>query len=53
MNLKNNPLETIKHYFETRTVLKTHLFGSYFRDEADDNSDILMDFYTVKKLSNS
>lgn len=40
MNLKNNQLETIKHYFETRPVLKAYLFGSYVRNEADDNSDI-------------
>lgn len=40
MNLQNNQIETIKHYFETRPVLRAYLFGSYVRNEADDNSDI-------------
>lgn len=40
MNLENNNIEAIKHYFETRPVLKAYLFGSYARDEADSESDI-------------
>ncbi len=40
MKLENRKIETIKHYFETRPVLKAYLFGSYVRNEADNNSDI-------------
>ena len=31
---------TIKNYLKTRPVLKAYLFGSYVRNEADDQSDI-------------
>lgn len=40
MKLDASQIETIKSYFETRPVLKAYLFGSYVRDEADDQSDI-------------
>ena len=40
MNLDNNKIEIIKHYFETRPVLKAYLFGSYVRDDANNQSDV-------------
>ncbi|HAQ17960.1 MAG TPA: nucleotidyltransferase [Prolixibacteraceae bacterium] len=40
MYLDNKKIETIRHYFETQPVLKAYLFGSYVRDEADNQSDI-------------
>lgn len=40
MDLDHNKIEAIKHYFETRPVLKAYLFGSYVRNEADSKSDI-------------
>lgn len=40
MKLEANQIETIKNYLKTRPVLKAYLFGSYVRDEADDQSDI-------------
>ena len=40
MKLETNQIETIKNYLKTRPVLKAYLFGSYVRDEADDQSDI-------------
>ena len=40
MKLDARQIETIKNYLKTRPVLKAYLFGSYVRDEADDQSDI-------------
>ena len=40
MNLDANEIETIKRFFETRPVLNAYLFGSYARNEADNQSDI-------------
>ena len=40
MKLDASQIETIKNYLKTRPVLKAYLFGSYVRDEADDQSDI-------------
>ncbi|OFY96148.1 MAG: nucleotidyltransferase [Bacteroidetes bacterium RIFCSPLOWO2_12_FULL_31_6] len=40
MKLDAKRIETIKRYFETRPVLKAYLFGSFARNEADDQSDI-------------
>jgi predicted nucleotidyltransferase len=40
MNLDVNKIETIRRYFETCPVLKAYLFGSYARNEADNQSDI-------------
>jgi predicted nucleotidyltransferase len=40
MKLDASQIETIKNYLRTRPVLKAYLFGSYVRDEADDQSDI-------------
>ena len=33
-------IEKIKRFFRNKPVLKAYLFGSYSRDEADDDSDI-------------
>ena len=40
MKLNARQIETIKNYLRTCPVLKAYLFGSYVRDEADDQSDI-------------
>lgn len=40
MKLEASQIETIKNYLKTRPVLKAYLFGSYVREEADDQSDI-------------
>jgi len=40
MKLETDRIETIKKYFETRPVLNAYLFGSYARNEADNESDI-------------
>lgn len=40
MKLEANQIETIKNYLKTRPVLKAYLFGSYVRNEADNQSDI-------------
>ena len=40
MKLDAKRIETIKRYFEKRPVLKAYLFGSFARNEADDQSDI-------------
>ncbi len=40
MKLDKIKLAKIKVYFETRPVLKAYLFGSYARDEANNQSDI-------------
>ncbi len=40
MYLKENDIEIIKNYFADKPVLKAYLFGSYSRNEADENSDV-------------
>jgi predicted nucleotidyltransferase len=40
MKLEANKIATIRSYFETCPVLKAYLFGSYVREEADNQSDI-------------
>ena len=40
MTLDSYKIESIKHYFKTRPVLKAYLFGSYVRGVADNKSDI-------------
>lgn len=52
MTLDNKKIETIKHYFETRPVLKAYLFGSYVRNDADNQSDIdiLVDLDYTQKI---
>jgi len=40
MNLETRQIDIIKKYFKTRPVLKAYLFGSYVRNEANNQSDI-------------
>jgi len=40
MKLEASQIEKIKSYFENRPVLKAYLFGSYARNEADNQSDV-------------
>ena len=40
MRLDPTKIDAIKRYFETSPVLKAYLFGSYVRNEADNQSDI-------------
>jgi uncharacterized protein len=40
MKLDDVKIKTIKEYFQTHPVLKAYLFGSYARNEADNESDI-------------
>lgn len=38
--MKENDIQIIREYFINKPVLKAYLFGSYSRNEADNNSDI-------------
>ena len=40
MQLTANDIQIVKDYFSGQPVVKAYLFGSYSRNEADDNSDI-------------
>jgi len=40
MYLKEKDIEIIRNYFTGKPVLKAYLFGSYSRNEADNNSDV-------------
>jgi len=40
MRLSQEQEELIAMYFQDKPVLKAYVFGSYSRDEADENSDI-------------
>lgn len=40
MQLSSQHIKTIKHFFSGLPVKKAYLFGSYSRNEADENSDI-------------
>jgi len=40
MYLKENDIQTIRDYFVGKPVLKAYLFGSYSRNEADEDSDV-------------
>ena len=40
INLEDKKIEAIRNYFKTRPVLKAYLFGSYVRNEANNQSDI-------------
>lgn len=40
MQLSSQHIKTIRHFFSGLPVKKAYLFGSYSRNEADDNSDI-------------
>jgi len=40
MNLSSQHIDNIKSYFSGRPITKAYIFGSYSRNEADENSDI-------------
>lgn len=40
MNLSSQHINKIRSFFSDRPVKKAYIFGSYSRDEADENSDI-------------
>jgi len=40
MQLSAKDIQIVKDYFSGQPVLKAYLFGSYSRNEADNNSDI-------------
>jgi uncharacterized protein len=40
MYLNDNDIQIIRDYFVGKPVLKAYLFGSYSRNEADENSDV-------------
>jgi predicted nucleotidyltransferase len=40
MQLSTNDIRIVKEYFKGKPVLKAYLFGSYSRNEADNNSDV-------------
>src|SRR5438132_8040212 len=40
MYLKENDIQIIRDYFTGKPVLKAYLFGSYSRNEADNDSDV-------------
>ena len=40
MRLSANDIQKVKDYFSGQPVIKAYLFGSYSRNEADDNSDV-------------
>ncbi len=40
MQLSAQHIKTIRHFFSGLPVKKAYLFGSYSRNEADENSDI-------------
>lgn len=40
MKLSQQHIKTIRHFFSGLPVKKAYLFGSYSRNEADENSDI-------------
>ena len=40
MQLSANDIQIVKDFFSGQPVLKAYLFGSYSRDDADDNSDV-------------
>jgi predicted nucleotidyltransferase len=40
MKLSQQHIKTIRHFFSGRPVKKAYLFGSYARNNADENSDI-------------
>lgn len=40
MNLQQNQIEIIQHYFQDKPIFSAYLFGSYVRGEANAQSDI-------------
>src|ERR1700750_170118 len=52
MQLSVDDIQIVKDYFSGKPVIKAYLFGSYSRNEADDNSDvdILVDLDYTKHI---
>lgn len=40
MQLSANDIQIVKDYFSGQPVIKAYVFGSYSRNEADDESDV-------------
>ncbi len=40
MYLNDQQVQTIRHYFQDKPVLKAYLFGSFVRGEAEEKSDV-------------
>ncbi len=40
MKLSNEEIRTISEYFQSKPVLRAFLFGSFSRNEAEENSDV-------------
>ena len=40
MQLSTSDIQIVKDYFSGQPVIKAYLFGSYSRDEANQNSDV-------------
>jgi predicted nucleotidyltransferase len=40
METSNDTVNKISNYFKDKPIIKAYLFGSYSRDETDENSDI-------------
>jgi len=40
MQLTTSDIQIVKNYFSGKPVIRAYVFGSYSRDEADNNSDI-------------
>lgn len=40
MQLSPNDIQIVRDYFSGQPVIKAYVFGSYSRDEADNNSDL-------------
>jgi len=40
MQLSSNDIQIVRAYFSGQPVIKAYVFGSYSRNEADDNSDV-------------
>jgi predicted nucleotidyltransferase len=52
MELSANTLELVRKYFRSQPVTKAYVFGSFARNEADENSDIdlLVDLDYTQKI---
>lgn len=52
MQLSAGDIQIVRDYFSGQPVIKAYLFGSYSRNEADDNSDvdILVDLDYTKHI---
>lgn len=52
MQLSNSQISSIQNFFSTKPVKKVYLFGSYARNEADEESDIdlLVELDYTKKI---